>query len=279
MHRILAVVSLSASVSFGAGAPLCYPIVPGDRLLVPANAPAFVGPIDNYQQGKLTVREAGTDAGVRELEPIDGGARPYYFALFAPGPIARGQLLILESDKGTCTTPAPARSEVSVLDAAPFPAELGTISFGENVGFLNYPRTYRPAIGSPQDDAEPSVKRDVLVVFPEEVHPWLSMMRVTVNGSDSTFGHLARAVTPGTPTVAGSVVMTCLRSRDKFTKDVDVALEIPGHPDVVHVQTSTELDCGKAPPAPGCSSVPVLSLGLLGLWLSRRLGRRRSTQR
>ena len=259
MHRILAVVSLSASVAMGAGAAPCYPIVPGDRLSVPANAPAFVGPTSGTE-GTLSILE---DGGVRALDRLDGGV-PYFFALFAPGSIARGQQLILESDQRTCTTAAPSRAAVSVIDAAPFPTELGEVTFGEDVGFLDYNRRDLP------QDGVPSVKRDVLVNLPTEVHPWLSVMRVTINASDTTYGHLARSVTAGTPTVVGSVVTACNRSTNKFAKSVDVALELPGYAGTVHAESTIEIDCSKAPPAPGCSSVPVISLAALGLWLRRR---------
>lgn len=260
MHRILAVVSLSASVAMGAGVAPCYVIVPGDRLSVPANAPAFIGPVGYSEVATLSVYE---DGGVRQLERLDGGT-PYYFALFNPGAIARGQQLILESDQRTCTTAAPSRAAVSVIDSAPFPTELGEVTFGEEVGFLDYNRRDLP------QDGVPSVKRDVLVNLPTETHPWLSVMRVTVNGSDTTYGHLARSVTAGTPTVVGSLVTACNGSTSKSTKPVDVALEIPGYAGTVHAESSIEVDCSKAPPAPGCSSVPVLSLAALGLWLRRR---------
>lgn len=261
MHRVAMVVSLSASVAMGAGAAPCYVIVPGDRLSVPANAPAFVAPVGFSEEGTLSVYE---DGGVRELERVDGGARPYYFALFNPGAITRGQQLILESDQRTCTAAAPSRAAVSVIDAAPFPTELGEVTFGEASGFLNSSRRPLPP------DGVPSVKRDVQVTFPTEVHPWLSVMRVTLNGSDTTYGHLARSVTSGSPTVVGSITVECNQSSRKITQPVDVALEIPGYAGVVHVEATTELDCSLAPPAPGCSSVPVISLAALGLWLRRR---------
>jgi hypothetical protein len=263
------VVSLSASVAMGAGAVPCYPIVPGDRLSVPANAPAFVAPVGFGDVGSLWVLE---DGGVRELERLDGGARPYFFALFAPGAIARGQQLILESDRPTCTAAAPAPAAVSVIDAAPFPTELGTVSFGETSGFLNSSRRPLPP------DGAPSVKRDVQVTFPTEVHPWLSVMRVTLNGSDTTYGHLARSVTSGSPTVVGSIMVECNQSSRKITQPVDVALEIPGYAGTVHAEATTELDCSLAPPAPGCSSVPVISLAALGLWLRRRALRARASE-
>lgn len=260
---ILVVVSLTASVALCVGAPLCYPIAPGDRLLVPANAPAFVGP--GYSEtATLTLREAATDAGVRELARLDGGTQ-FGFILYAPGPLVRGDLITLESSEGTCGSLTPSRADVSVLEVSPFPTELGTISFGDPVGFLAQERRFD---GTP-DQQIPSVRRDVLVTFPDAVLPWLSVTRVTVNFAQPSYGHLARLVTPGTPTVVGSVVTNCHQSRNTVTKPVEVALELAGSGMVPRGEATVEMDC-KVAPAAGCSAVPGSVLGLLALWLARR---------
>src|SRR5262245_61530729 len=99
MHRLIAVLTLAASAAMGAGIAPCYSIVPGDRLSVPANAPAFIGPSNFSNVGTLSLQQA--DGGVRELDQLDGG-RQGFFSLFAPGTVSRGDQIVLQSSVPTC---------------------------------------------------------------------------------------------------------------------------------------------------------------------------------
>lgn len=277
MYRSIAVViSLSASVALAcAGLPLCIPLAPGDRLNVPANAPAFVAARGFSEDSKLTLR---VDGGVRELELLDGGSGSYELGFYAPGPIVRGQQLVLESNVSTCGLSTLPRSEVSVIDAAPFPTSLGEVVLGDATGYV------RPeganADCSPTSEFS-AAKRTVSLLFPDDVTPWLALMRVRVNDARPTFGHLARSVNPGTPTLVGEISFDCNESRQKVTRELKLELEIPGRTELISATSMVEIDCSVAPPKPlpktGCSSAPVLSLGALVLWLTRR-GRRRGVR-
>lgn len=267
MHRLTAVVlSLISSAALACpGAPMCVLIAPGDRLNVPENAPAFVAP-KVFDADRFTLRTA--DAGVRELTQFEDQGS-YGVGLFAPGPIARGQLLILESTANTCGKSGTVQSvDVGVTEAAPFPSAVGEVVLGEPSGFVR-PEGVK---GDCTPEAEiPAVQRSVSVILPADALPWLSLMRVKVNGSGPNFGHLARSVTLGEPTLVGHVIFDCNRSTQVVTQPLVVELEIAGRAEVVRAESMVAMDCRVAPPPPsGCSSVPLLSLGVLAVWLARR---------
>lgn len=270
MHRLTAVLlSLSASAALACvGAPICIPLAPGDRLNVPANAPAFVAPM---RGGTLTLSVAGMDGGVRELDALPGSVE-YAGGLYAPGPIASGQMLTLQSSVESCGAATPETAVVTVLDPAPFPSAVGDVVLGEATGYL------RPSGGVNADCSPESqlsaAKRSVSVILPDDALPWLSVLRVKVNGSSPAFGHLARSVTQGRPTLVGEASFDCNHNRDVVSVPLSVVLELPGRAEVVRSESMIEVDCSVAPPAPsGCSSVPALSLGVLALWLRRRRSR------
>ena len=226
--------------------------------------PAFVA--STYFGMAVPLTLTGEDGGMRNLEALDGG--PQWMTLYAPGPIARGDLFTLAIDAG----PSCGRSTaaVSVIDAAPFPTDLGTISFGPPAGFL------RPGGGTNGDCTPefqvPAAQRAVSVIFPDEVLPWVSVMRVKVNGADADYGHLSRSVTPGTPTLIGQLVTDCGVSRGVHRQGIAVVLEIAGRAEVIRVDSTVDIDCSVAPPAPaaGCNVMPGTMLVLLAVWLRAR---------
>lgn len=268
MQRIILLVTvLGSAVALAcSGAPLCVPLAPGDRLLVPANAPAFVAATSSSSEpGTLTVRLTGVaDGGVRALEPLDASVREE-FTLYAPGPLARGDLLTVESDVPTCASSLAPTAAVSVIDAAPFPSEVGTVVLGEPAGTLR-------GAGGIRGDCRPvrelpAVKRSVSVILPDAALPWLSVARVRVNGARADFGHLARSVTPGTPTLVGEVTSDCDVTRGVHQQALTIELEIAGRGEILRAESVVPMDCSVAPPAPaaGCTAVPGSALGLLAL--------------
>ena len=261
MHRItLLVTTFAASAALACvGVPICPPIAPGDRLLVPANAPAFVGPNGSGFGGVVVLTRTSSDGGVATLELLGDGLG--WFNLYAPGPLARGDLFTLATDAGNC---GPTTAAVSVVDAAPFPGGLGTVSLGDPSGFLR-PEGISEYCGPERE--VPAVGRAVSVSFPGEVIPWLSVMRVRVKGTDADFGHLARSVIPGRPTLIGRLTTYCGVSRGVKQQPLVVELEIAGRAELLTAESVVELDCGLAPPTPaaGCVSVPGPALLLLVL--------------
>jgi hypothetical protein len=71
-------------------------------------------------------------------------------------------------------------------------------------------------------------------------------------------------------------LLTVLLPPVTFTVPLTVELELPGRTELVTSTSMIEVDCGVAPAVPlrGCSSVPVLSIGVLALWLARRRAQR-----